>query len=138
MVVQVLAGVVIYFVETRPKERASLSDLHNLACKFGATCSSTGFTHIVGTRTSEQVSAFCSLAATCLLLLHHSSFCYIVRLAGFVAHGITSVSRQVDSYVTTAAACFWLLCLTLSTRYSNASALLACPIDGLQLTRFLL
>ena len=51
---QVLRGVTILFEGLGADD--GLEQLQQTACLFGAACSSTGFTHIVGLRFNQRVS----------------------------------------------------------------------------------
>ena len=54
LAIQVLRGVVILFEGLGADD--GLEQLQQTACLFGAACSSTGFTHIVGLRFNQRVS----------------------------------------------------------------------------------
>ena len=64
---QVLRGVTILFEGLGADD--GLEQLQQTACLFGAACSSTGFTHIVGLHFNERVSTACEPDAQRLLAI---------------------------------------------------------------------
>ncbi len=64
---QVLRGVTILFEGLGADD--GLEQLQQTACLFGAACSSTGFTHIVGLHFTKRVSTACEPDALHLLAI---------------------------------------------------------------------